>query len=103
MKRLVLVLVFTLGLAGVSFGQGRDRGSRAERAARAEAREAASRALDARTQERAAWDRVDRNPADGRAEKDAQRASDRARETGKAAHEAGVKLDRIERANRGIH
>lgn len=102
MKRLVLVLIFCLGLAGVSFGQSQPRDSavRAERDARAEAREAASRALDARTREREAWSRADRNPASGSAERDAQRASDNARSAGRAAHEAGVKLDKAMKETR---
>jgi hypothetical protein len=105
MKRLVLVLIFCLGLAGVSFGQGqsRDGAIRAERAARAEARDAASRALEARTREREAWSRADKNPASGAAERDAQRASDNARTAGRAAHEAGVKLDRAMKENGRRH
>lgn len=102
MKGLFLVLVCFLGLAGASYGQrqSRDRISPAERAARAEAREAASRALEARTREREAWSRADRNPHSAQAEREARWASSEARAAGRAAYEAGVKLDRAMRESR---
>lgn len=96
MKRLIIVLVFGLGLSGVSLGQAQSH-EKALKEAKAEATAAASRALDATERERAAWNRADQNPSNGPAERDAQRASDAAREAGKAAYDAGARLDRIQK------